>query len=211
MKKDLAQKYFEQKNWTVLELILLGVAIIAAGIITFAWHGIPIGTPIFAVAVSALVFLKTQKIKDSEIDSVLNKWVAENIENDVLKKCIQGFDLQAQPIKKGKDSKTRSPIYTVTFVEFAKENANLTCWRFDLIQKHIIKENYTIVAGTDISLIEKSITVSGAKKELSFLKSEFFTSEIPVDINDITVDNIVKRLCGIEPYWYVFERKDDAK
>ena len=34
MKKDLAQKYFEQKNWTVLELILLGVAIIAAGIIT---------------------------------------------------------------------------------------------------------------------------------------------------------------------------------
>jgi hypothetical protein len=198
MKKGLAQKYFEQKNWTVLELILLGVAIIAAGIITFAWHGIPIGTPFFVVAVFALLLLKTQKIKDSEIDFMLNKWVAENIENEVLKKCIQGFNLQAHPIKKGKDNKMRSSIYTVTLVEFAKENASLTCWKFDLIKEDLIKENHTVVIGTDISLIEKSITVLGTNKEISFLKSDIFSSDIPVDINDITVDNIVKRLCGIK-------------
>lgn len=198
MKNNLAQKYFEQKNWTVLELILLGVAIIAAGIITFAWHGIPIGTPILIVAVVALAFSKTQKVKDAEIDSMLNKMIANEIDSDVLKKSIQSFDLQSQPAKKGKDGKMRSSIYVVALTEFEKEIAKLTCWRFDLLQENFTKESYTVTIGSGVSLIETSVTVSGSQKEVAFLESDAFTSAIPVEINDIIVDKIVKKLCGLE-------------
>ncbi|MBE6566962.1 MAG: hypothetical protein E7659_07675 [Ruminococcaceae bacterium] len=198
MKNNLAQKYFEQKNWTVLELILLGVAIIAAGIITFAWHGIPIGTPILIVAVVALAFSKTQKVKDAEIDSMLNKMIANEIDSDVLKKSIQSFDLQSQPAKKGKDGKMRSSTYVVTLTEFEKEIAKLTCWRFDLLQENFTKESYTVTIGSGVSLIETSVTVSGSQKEIAFLESDAFTSAIPVEINDIIVNKIVKKLCGLE-------------
>lgn len=198
MKNNLAQKYFEQKNWTVLELILLGVAIIAAGIITFAWHGIPIGTPILIVAVVALAFSKTQKVKDAEIDSMLNKMIANEIDSDVLKKSIQSFDLQSQLAKKGKDGKMRSSTYVVTLAEFEKEIAKLTCWRFDLLQENFTKESYTVTIGSGVSLIETSVTVSGSQKEVAFLESDAFTSAIPVEINDIIVDKIVKKLCGLE-------------
>lgn len=198
MKNNFTQKYFEQKNWTILELILLGIAIIAAFIFIFAWHGGPIGTPIFVVAVVALVFSKTQKVKDAEIDSVLNKMIAKEIDSEVLKQSIQSFDLQAQPAKKGKDGKTRSPVYVVTLVEFEKETAKLTCWRFDLLQENFSKESYAVTIGSDVTLVEKSVTVSGSPKEVAFLESDAFTSAIPVEVNDITVDKTVKKLCSLE-------------
>ncbi|MBQ7392199.1 MAG: hypothetical protein IJV73_05885 [Clostridia bacterium] len=198
MKNNFTQKYFEQKNWTVLELIFLGIAIIAAFVFTFLRYGIPIGTPFFIVAVAALAFLKTQKIKDAEIDSMLNKMIANSIEPDVLKKSMKSFDLQAQLTKKGKDGKMRSSAYVVTLVEFEKGTAKSTCWRFDLLQENFAKESYTVTIGSGVSLVEKSVTVSGSQKEVAFLESDAFTSAIPVEVNDITVDKTVKKLCGLE-------------
>ncbi len=198
MKNNIAKKYFEQKNWTILELILLGIIIIAAFVFTFVRYGGPVGTPIFIVALAVLVVLKTQKIKDAEIDSMLNKMIANNVEPHALKKSMQSFDLQAQLAKKGKDGKIRSSIYVVTLVEFEKETVNLTCWRFDLLQENFAKESYTVKIGSGVSLVEKSITVSGSQKEIAFLESDAFTSAIPVEVNDITVDKTVKKLCGLE-------------
>ena len=146
----------------------------------------------------SLAFSKTQKVKDAEIDSMLNKMIANEIDSDVLKKSIQSFDLQSQPTKKGKDGKMRSSTYVVTLAEFEKEIAKLTCWRFDLLQENLTKESYTVTIGSGVSLIETSVTVSGSQKEVAFLESDAFTSAIPVEINDIIVDKIVKKLCGLE-------------
>lgn len=94
MKKNPLEKYYQQKNWTIVEIVCVVAILIAAVVATVVNGGIPIGVPIMAVAAVVLIFSKTSKIKDSELDTELDKLVSKHIRLEDHKSVIACYDLK---------------------------------------------------------------------------------------------------------------------
>lgn len=198
MKNDIIEKYFKQSNWTLFELIMLIVAILSVICITFFYRGIPMGTPPLVVSVSILIFLKSQKIKDAEIDAKINELVFTYVGNEESKNIIKCFDLQSEPIRKGKDGRLRSSIYVVSFFKFDKEFAEITVYNLDLLSTTVNKNIYKISNETPVFLQEKTIQVSGSQKTVEYLVCIDVSLNIPVYTNEINASSIIEKLCRNE-------------
>ena len=199
MKNGTMKKYLEQKRWSIPEKVTLAVAVVGAYLANFVWWGTYVGNPLFVISIVVLAFLKTQKVKDDEMDATLNKWIQYDMDPRDLRKSLQTYNLRAEPVKRGKDGKLRSASYVILKVEFANETetAQLSVWRFDLINETLTKEDYKVTPG-ELSFVEESISVSGTRKTAAFLDSDAFSAPIPIDTNDHNADTAVKRLCGFE-------------
>lgn len=198
MKKSIAQKYFEQKRWSVLEIIMVIVMIISAIVATFVWGGGPIGLPLLVVSIGVLIFLKSTKIKDNEIDDELNKFLANNLEVVDSKKTIKCFELNGNSVVKGKDGQMRSSVYVVSVFLFDTENTQITVYTFDLLSESVTQKTYTIFRDMKVYLRDKTISVLGANKHIQYLECGDISMSIPVNTNDIDTHNIVEKLCNDE-------------
>ena len=193
MKNDIIEKYFKQSNWTLFELIMLIVAILSVICITFFYRGIPMGTPPLVISVSILIFLKSQKIKDAEIDAQINELVFTYVGNEESKNIIKCFDLQSEPIRKGKDGRLRSSLF-----KFDKEFAEITVCNLDLLSTTVNKNIYKISNETPVFLQEKTIQVSGSQKTVEYLVCKDVSLNIPVYTNEINASSIIEKLCRNE-------------
>ena len=198
MKNSITDKYFKQAKWTPAESVLLIIAVLGVIYATFFWGGGPIGVPVSVVSAFILVFLKSQKIKDSEVDSQINKLISTHIGDTGLKNIIKCFDLQSEPIRKGKDGKLRSSIYVVSFFKFDKEFAEITVYNLDLLSTTVSKNTYKISNETPVFLQEKTIQVSGNQKTVEYLVCKDVSLNIPVYTNEINASSIIEKLCRNE-------------
>ena len=65
--KNDAEKYFHQKDFSILEIILIIIAIVSVFVATFIQGGGPVGLPILLVCIVAHFILHSLKIKDNEV------------------------------------------------------------------------------------------------------------------------------------------------
>ena len=198
MKKSIAQKYFEQRQWSILEIIMVIVIIISAIVATFVWGGGPIGLPLLVISIGVLIFLKSTKIKDDEIDDELNKLLANNFEVIDSKKTIKCFELNGNPVVKGKDGQMRSSVCVVSVFLFNAETTQITSYTFDLLSENVTQKTYTIFGDMKVYLQDKTISVLGADKQVQYLECGDVSMSIPVNTNDIDTHSIVEKLCNDE-------------
>lgn len=194
MKKSNIEKYFTQKNWTLLEIlcIIIGTAALIVG--TFVWGGGPIGLPLFAFSLLILICVRSSKIKGSYIDRELQKLIDENEIISHGKNVIKSFDLKKGKVIREK-GKCRSNIYVVSLFDFQGNFANIRVYRIDLLSKSIKKEFYTVECGERVILREESVSISGVSKNVNYLVCDEFSSDIPVQTNDINASEIIQKLC----------------
>ena len=194
MKKSNIEKYFTQKNWTLLEIlcIIIGTAALIVG--TFVWGGGPIGLPLFAFSLLILICVRSSKIKGSYIDRELQKLIDENEIISHGKNVIKSFDLKKGQVIREK-GKCRSNIYVVSLFDFQGNFANIRVYRIDLLSQSIKKEFYTVECGERVILREESVSISGVSKNVNYLVCDEFSSDIPVQTNDINASEIIQKLC----------------
>ena len=194
MKKSNIEKYFTQKNWTLLEIlcIIIGTAALIVG--TFVWGGGPIGLPLFAFSLLILICVRSSKIKGSYIDRELQKLIDENEIISHGKNVIKSFDLKKGQVIREK-GKCRSNIYVVSLFDFQGNFANIRVYRIDMLSQSIKKEFYTVECGERVILREESVSISGVSKNVNYLVCDEFSSDIPVQTNDINASEIIQKLC----------------
>lgn len=198
MKKSIMEKYFNQKSWSLFEILMVIVMLIAAIVATFVWGGGPIGFPLLIASIIALAVSKSTKIKDKEFDAELNKLATRNIEELDKKASITCFDLQIQPIVKGKDGKIRSASYVISTFSRNDTLTQIRIYRFDLLSGSCQEEAHTVDQKDEFFLKEEVVLIDGARKPIQYLECASFPLRIPVNTNEMDVCHIIEKLCDIE-------------
>ena len=100
--KNRVEQYFYQKDFSILEIVLLIIAIVSLIVATFIQGGGPIGLPILLICIVVFCICRSLKIKDTEIDQILKKIIQDN-QIMYSDSTIVGYDLKNTVVKKRKD------------------------------------------------------------------------------------------------------------
>lgn len=193
--KNLADKYFHQKDFSVLDIFLLILALVSVIVAIFIPGGMPIGLPVLFICVFAFCVVRSQIIKDSEIDQILEN-IIQNNQIPLSDSTIVGFDLKSTVVKKRKDGKLVSPYYYITNVlEFSSTGFVLNIYVVDIINSSVKMFTQTINDTEKSTLIEETIKTNAGDAKISYLKVND-NCIIPVTINDFKTSQVVDMICN---------------
>ena len=196
MKKKLknTEKYFLQKPFSVLDIILF---VITAVSLFFAWFingGGPVGLPVFIVSLFALILSRSARVKDSEIDAEIERIKKSSGLELGDRDHIATFDLKSAPIIKGKDGKFRTKQFVISIFENQSSATRITVYRLDLVDGVTTSEEYLLSPEDSLSLSEITIeTRNGSKKQIE-LCCDRFEAPIPITMSDVNSEEIIKKI-----------------
>lgn len=192
--KNQAEKYFNQKNFSTLEIILLAVTVVAFFAATFIRGGGPVGTPIGLVGIVVLVICRSYKIRDTAMDRHLE---AILIEHQVARgdATLEGYDLNQALLKKRKDGKVISPVYYVTNVVFTSAETVFHVYVADLIEASVSKDIYTVSGRGELELVEESVKTPAGLKKVSCVRIAGCDKSIPVDLTNYQSSQLMEKIC----------------
>lgn len=191
--KNSAEKYFNQKDFSIIEIVLIilsVVSLIAAAVIQ---GGGPIGLPVLLVCIVAFCICRSFKIKDSEIEEILRKTIQDN-KIDCSENDIQCYDLKSAVIKKRKDGKFISPNYYITDIVFSAEETIFNIYVIDLIKQSAEKLSHRVGINKSIVLMEETIKTRAGFAKVSWLEIEG-DGVIFVESNDYKASQLIQKVC----------------
>ncbi|MBO5203208.1 MAG: hypothetical protein J6B72_01175 [Clostridia bacterium] len=184
---DVAQKYFTQKKTSAIDIISILLMIVGAVIFVFAWGFGYIGIPMIIVGVVLKIFSNSSKIKDSEYDQIVDKLISAHNINADKKIVMTVYDSTIAPVVIGKDKKLRSNRLYVSAFEFQKDTCNIDVYEFNVCDKSMTQNKYSLSATKAFSITEKNGLI-GNKKMTYF---SFDGVDIPIDVASSDSDKII--------------------
>ncbi len=192
-KQNTTEKYFTQKNFSILEMICVVAMLVGFVLFMWVWGGGPIGVPIFAASCMILIFSRSARARYKDIDEEIAQLIDENRIKTDKERTIQCFDMGVAPVIKAKDGKCRSPYFYITNFTFGESEAVINTYAFDLVARRVEAKEYTIKEATVVTLLEKKSHYLG--KRALYLHSDTFDSDIPVAADDVVSEQLVARIC----------------
>ena len=193
--KNRAKQYFHQKDFSVLEIILLILSVASAIISIFMQGGIPIGLPILLICIGVFCCCRSQKIKDDEIDQILKEIIQDN-QIKCSGNTIVGYDLKNTVVKKTKDGKLISPDYYITdIIDTSDGEIVFNIYIINLINSSVKMISQSVADNEEVSLIEETIKTNVGSTKMSYLKINS-SCTIPVLLNDYKSHQVVENICN---------------
>ena len=190
--KNKAEQYFYQKEFSLVETLALIVAGISLLVMTFVRGGIPMGTPFLLASVVIFCIFRSYKIKDCDIDQLLDQMIRENnIERS--QNFIECFDLRNSLLKKRKEGKIVSSKYCITNIKISSEATTFTVYRLDLIERSVKEEVYTVASDEKIALVEEMLKTKVGSLDAPYI--EFCGVNIPVSLKEYDTAELVRKIC----------------
>ena len=190
--KNKVEQYFEQKSFSIIEIVLLVISVICVFVAIFVQGGIPMGLPVLLVCVVVFCVLRSFKVKDAEIEQILNKIIEDNaIERS--ENTIECYDLKSTLKKKRNDGKFVSSKYYISNITFSAEATIFNVYSIDLVDKTVEKSSYTVNCNEKINLNEEFVRISGGSVSVAYL--EFLSCLIPVTLKDYKTAELVGKIC----------------
>ncbi len=200
--KDPLARYFSQKSWSTPEWICLGIMalLVVIWIIGTAadWYMNYLVFPPLAVALAAMIVLKTGKVGDAEMERTLQKWVAETLPEEENASTVAAYDLCGAPVRKGGDGKVRSPAYVTSHFGKIGEVTRLTVRRFDLPTHNVAESVYDLAPEDIVVLRERVLPVPGGRKTVGQLVCEGKGLSIPVVPDDLETITLIEKFCQLK-------------
>ena len=190
--KNNAEKYFHQKDFSILEIILLIIAIVSVFVATFIQGGGPVGLPILLVCIVAYFILHSLKIKDNEVEQILKKLMQDN-KVKYSESAIECYELKNTATKKRKDGKIISPKYFITDITFAPEYTLFNIYIINLIEQSVEKVSHRVNCNEKIALTEETIKTNAGFVKMSHLEIDK-GCVIPVPLNDYKSSQLLQRI-----------------
>ncbi len=192
--KNRAEQYFRQKNFSVLEIILLVVAIASGIVATFVRNGGPIGLPVLLVSIIAFCVCRSVRIKDAEIEQTLQKIIQDN-QIAVSDHTLAGYELKDSAVQKTKEGKLISPNYYVTNIVTASGGeTEFHVYRIDLIRSSVEKRSYCVKKTDEVVLTEETVKTNSGLVRMTYLKIGQ-NDRIPVLLNDYQSSQLAEQIC----------------
>ena len=190
--KNKAEQYFHQKEFSLAETLSLIVVGISLIVMTFVRGGIPMGTPFLLTSVVLFCIFRSFKIKDSDIDQLLEQMIREN-DIERSENVVECYDSRDALLKKRKEGKIVSSKYCITNIKFSSEATTFTVYRLDLLDRSAKKDIYTVAFGEKISLIEETLNTNVGSLEAPYI--EFNGIIVPVTLNEYNTAELVRKIC----------------
>lgn len=193
--RNSVERYFNQKEFSILEIVLIIIAFVSLMIATFVQGGGPIGLPALLICMIVFCIYRSFKIKDAEIDQTLKRIIQDN-KIECSENSIQCFELKGTVTKKRKDGKLISPNCYITNIIFSSEETLFHIYIIDLIKQSVETVSHSIKCTEKITLIEERIkTNSGLAHETHLKTDDAFI--IPVTLNEYRTSQLVQKVCEI--------------
>ncbi len=191
--KNIVEKYFNQKDFSIIEIVLAIIAVVSLIVATVVQGGGPIGLPVLLACIVAFCICRSFKIKDSEIEEILRKTIQDN-KIDCSENDIQCYDLKSAVIKKRKDGKFISPNYYITNIVFAAEETVFNIYVIDLIEQSVENLSRRVDLNKAIILTEEMIKTRAGNAKVFYLEIEG-GCVIPVELNDFVASQLIQKVC----------------
>mgnify|MGYP003303909995 CR=1 FL=1 len=191
--KNSAEKYFNQKDFSIIEIVLIIISVVSLIIAAVVQGGGPIGLPILLACIVGFCICRSFKIKDSEIEETLEKIIQDN-KIECSENAIQCYDLKGAIIKKRKDGKFISPNYYITDISFSSEETIFDICVIDLIKQSAEKLSHKVDLKKSIILTEETVKTRAGVVKASYLKVDGGTV-IPVALNDYKASQVIQKVC----------------
>lgn len=189
------KKYFNQKNFSAVEIIFLAIAIVAGFVATFVWGGGPIGLPVMLIGIIGFTTCRSFKVKDAELERLLEK-ILEEKQVERTDNTLVGYDLNQTVLKKRKDGKVISPIYYVTNISFTSTETVFCIHVIDLIGASVEKEFLTVDERKSVELVEENVKTLVGPRNITYIKIEDNGRRIPVTLTDYHSSQLMEKICN---------------
>ncbi len=196
MKNNSVEKYFSQKNLSVLDVVCIVVVVIGAIVGTVVWGGGPIGFSLLGISIVILVISRSTRAKDEDVDKALEHLLEENGIDRAAKNSVSGFDLEAKVVR-GKDQKLRSERYFVTSFDFLEDKIAAKSLCLDLINGSVTEKAYEIDKGERVSMVETAVPKVSNKKSCRLCCESFGGSGVPVSLDDLESSKLIEKVCAV--------------
>ncbi len=189
--KSRLERYFKQKSVPIRDIVL-GI-ILAGGLIVW-WYFFYPAIYVAILGGIGLIISRSLRIKDDEVDSLITKLEKDNAISVDEDKCSRVFDLRILPIAKGKDGKLRTSRYCLCEFDICGEQVKISVAFFDLLTQEVTKREY-LLTNTQAELCTEEIMTPVGRKKISCITYNLFSEDIPIDLNNINVSNLVEKCC----------------
>ena len=181
--KNIVEKYFHQKDFSIAEIIVLILAVASAIVAIFVQGGGPIGLPALLVLICAFSIIHSKKIKDDEIEQIIKKIKEDNQIPD-SDYTIEGYELKNTAVRKRKDGKLISPDYYITEIRTSTDGSMIfNVYAINLIDSSVKMTSHS-VGGTDkVTVVEETVKTGKGPAKMSYLRIDE-NCIVPVTLND---------------------------
>lgn len=193
--KNIVEKYFHQKDFSIAEIIVLILAVASAIVAIFVQGGGPIGLPALLVLICAFSIIHSKKIKDDEIEQIIKKIKEDNQIPD-SDYTIEGYELKNTAVRKRKDGKLISPDYYITEIRTSIDGSMIfNVYAINLIDSSVKMTSHS-VGGTDkVTVVEETVKTGKGPAKMSYLRLDE-NCTIPVTLNDYKSSQLIESICN---------------
>ena len=193
--KNIVEKYFHQKDFSIAEIIVLILAVASAIVAIFIQGGGPIGLPALLVFICAFSIIHSKKIKDDEIEQIIKKIKEDNQIPD-SDYTIAGYELKNTAVRKRKDGKLISPDYYITEIRTSIDGSMIfNVYAINLIDSSVKMTSHSF-GGTDkVTVVEETVKTSKGPAKMSYLRIDE-SCTIPVTLNDYKSSQLIESICN---------------
>ena len=193
--KNIVEKYFHQKAFSIAEIIVLILAVASAIVAIFVQGGGPIGLPALLVLICAFSIIHSKKIKDDEIEQIIKKIKEDNQIPD-SDYTIEGYELKNTAVRKRKYGKLISPDYNVTEIRTSTDGCMIfIVYAINLIDSSVKMTSHS-VGGTDkVTVVEETVKTGKGPAKMSYLRLDE-NCTIPVTLNDYKSSHLIESICN---------------
>lgn len=193
--KNIVEKYFHQKDFSIAEIIVLILAVASAIVAIFVQGGGPIGLPALLVCICAFSIIHSKKIKDDEIEQIIKKIKEDNQIPD-SDYTIEGYELKNTAVRKRKDGKLISPDYYITEIRTSIDGSMIfNVYAINLIDSSVKMTSHS-VGGTDkVTVVEETVKTGKGPAKMSYLRIDE-NCIVPVTLNDYKSSQLIESICN---------------
>ncbi len=191
--KNRVEQYFYQKDFSIMDIVLLILAAVSLVVATFVQGGGPMGLPILLICIVVFCICRSFRTKDNEIDQALKRIILDN-KIEYSKSAMESYDLRNTVIKKRKDGKLISPNYYITDVISSSVDTLFKIYIIDLINSSVKMVSRSVNYNEKVTLCEERIKTDVGSVKVSYLKIDD-ECVIPVALNDYKTSQLVEKIC----------------
>ena len=189
--QNVAEKYFTQKKTSALEIAFIVITVIGA--LLFLMHWRYYGVPALAIGVGGLIFTNSAKIKDAEVDELIEKIIIDKRIELQKENILRTYDAEKEPRVIGKDKTIRTSTYYIAEVNYKKTECQITLHEFDLCAMDVATKKINLPYECHVELIETEMMTEIGRKKLYHIVCEEQDFRMPVETASIDVDTFIAK------------------
>lgn len=195
MKKNInrAEKYFKQKSFSNIEIVLLVISIIAAYVMFFVRFGGPIALPVLLICTIGFGICRSKRVKDDELEEIIHKIIKDN-QIEVSDNTIKSYDLRNTYVRRMKNGSWVSPKYYLTEITVFPSEVQLKSYAVNIVDSSVKTVSHCLTSSESMEISEEMVRTQYGNKRVDYIKIANCDFEIPIPQDDYRTSQLIEQI-----------------